>query len=269
MNQLVKRESMDENALIEVLRSSLYPGAAASSVRLVLHYCQAAGLDPMLKPVHIVPMWDAKAGQMRDVVMPGVGLYRTQASRTGQFAGMTEPEFGPDKTETIGGASITYPEWVRVTVKRALPNGVIAEFTAREYWLENYAVKGGKEKSIAPNAMWMKRPRGQLGKCAAAQALRIAFPELGAQNTAEEMEGKAIQADEIVPQAVDAELLAAAEAAAANGAAAYEAWFKSISKDDRKAIAPHHKNLKAAAAEVVVIEQEVDAFGEAPEGEAA
>ena len=48
----------------------------------------AAGLDPMQKPVHIVPMWDARAGQMRDVVMPSVGLYRTQASRTGRFAAL-------------------------------------------------------------------------------------------------------------------------------------------------------------------------------------
>ena len=153
MSNLIKRD-LDENALVQVLKNSLYPGAQDESVYLVLDYCKAAGLDPMLKPVHIVPMWDGKAGQMRDVVMPGVGLYRTQASRTGQFAGMTEPEFGPDKTENIGGVTITYPEWARVTVKRALENGIVAEFTAREYWIENYAVKGGKEKSIAPNSMW-------------------------------------------------------------------------------------------------------------------
>jgi hypothetical protein len=40
--------------------------------------------------------------------------------------------------------------------------------------------------------MWLKRSRGQLAKCAEAQALRKAFPEVGAQPTAEEMEGKII-----------------------------------------------------------------------------
>lgn len=197
MNALVKAETtalstMTEAELLKVLGASLYPGANPESIKLVLGYCKAAGLDPMQKPVHIVPMWNSKEGRMVDVVMPGVGLYRTQASRTERFAGQTEPEYGPMVETTIGGQQITYPEWARVTVKKQMNNGDVAEFTAKEYWLENYAVKGGKEKSIAPNAMWTKRPRGQIAKCAAAQALRLAFPEGGAQPTAEEMEGKTL-----------------------------------------------------------------------------
>lgn len=195
MNALTKIEntaitSMPESELMEVLQSSLYPGASLPSIKLVLGYCKAAGLDPMRKPVHIVPMWDAKAQAMRDVVMPGIGLYRTDASRTGECAGVTEPEFGPDVTEAIGGQTITFPLWCRVTVSRRMPTGEMSTFTAREFWKENYAVKGGKEKSIAPNAMWTKRPYGQIAKCAEAQALRKAFPEVGSQPTADEMEGK-------------------------------------------------------------------------------
>ncbi len=183
---------MDEQELMQVLQSSLYPGASPASIKMALGYCKAAGLDPMQKPVHIVPMWDSKAGSMRDVVMPGVGLYRTQAARSGECAGVSEPDFGPDTTETLGGQSITFPAWCRVTVKRRLPTGEVVEFTAKEFWKENYAVKGGKEKSIAPNAMWTKRPYGQLAKCAEAQALRKAFPEVGSQPTADEMEGKTL-----------------------------------------------------------------------------
>jgi phage recombination protein Bet len=179
--------------LVATLGNSLYPGASRESIEMVLSYCEAARLDPMQKPVHIVPMWDGKTKQMRDVVMPGVGLYRTQAARTNQFAGMSEPEFGPNTSEQLGGVTIEYPEWCRVTVKRQLASGAMAEFTAVEFWKENYAVKGGADKSIAPNTMWAKRPRGQIAKCAEAQALRKAFPEaIGAQPTAEEMEGKFI-----------------------------------------------------------------------------
>lgn len=196
MNAIVKQEQnnlpslqMSEAELIEVLSSSLYPGASQPSIRMALGYCKAAGLDPMQKPIHIVPVFDSKSGGMRDVIMPGIGLYRTQAARNG-CAGITEPDFGPDVTEKIGGVEITYPAWCRVTVKRKIASGDVVEFTAKEFWKENYSIKGGKEKSIAPNAMWTKRPYGQLAKCAEAQALRKAFPEIGSEPTAEEMAGK-------------------------------------------------------------------------------
>lgn len=196
--------TMREDEVIKVLQTSLYPGAAIESIKMVLGYCKAAGLDPMQKPVHIVPMWDGKAGSMRDVVMPGINLYRTQAARSGECAGVTEPEFGPDVTEVIGGAEITYPQWCRVTVKRRLPSGEVVDFAAKELWKENYAVKGGKEKSVAPNAMWMKRPYGQIAKCAEAQAFRKAFPEMSGAYTAEEMEGKEIAAERDVTPAAPA-----------------------------------------------------------------
>jgi len=202
MNQIVRATTqtppafaLPESELFDVLRNSLYPGAQDNSIKLVLSYCRAAGLDPMQKPVHIVPMWDSSAGRMRDVVMPGIGLYRTQAARTGELAGITEPEFGPEISETIGGVEISYPVWCKVTVKRIV-GGQVAEFTACERWKENYAVKGGKEKSIAPNAMWKKRSYGQLAKCTQAQALRMAFPEMtGSAPTADEMEGKTIEVE--------------------------------------------------------------------------
>lgn len=258
MNAIAKTEStalaaMSEPELLKVLQTSLYPGAATESIKMVLGYCKAAGLDPMQKPVHIVPMWDSKAGQMRDVVMPGVNLYRTQAARSGECAGVTEPEFGPDVTEEIGGQRITFPQWCRVTVSRRLPTGEIVNFTAREFWKENYAVKGGKEKSIAPNAMWTKRPYGQLAKCAEAQALRKAFPEIASQPTADEMEGKTLHPDEggplpkILPEA-PAHLVEAADAAAAKGVAVYSDWWAKAGKENRLLLATGHEERKRKAA---------------------
>jgi hypothetical protein len=85
--------------------------------------------------------------------------------------------------------------------------------------MENYAVKGGQEKSIAPNAMWTKRPYGQLAKCAEAQALRKAFPEIASQPTADEMEGKTLHQERRAVAAImpepPPELLKASEEAAA------------------------------------------------------
>ena len=201
-------------AVRTALKTSLYPGASDASVDLVLSYCRASGLDPMTKPVHIVPMkvstgqkdnngFDVKA--MRDVVMPGIGLYRINAARTGEYAGCSEPEFGPtrqldfkrerweDKPNGQGrqkrlvDAKLDYPEWCRVTVTRIV-DGKECQFTAKEYWVENFAEKGD---GGGPNSMWEKRPFAQLAKCTEAQALRKAFPEaVGSQSTADEMEGK-------------------------------------------------------------------------------
>lgn len=230
MNALVKSASgalattaEHQQAIRTALKTSLYPGATDASVDLVLAYCQATGYDPMKKPVHIVPMkvstgrkddrgYDIK--EMRDVIMPGIGQYRTDAARTGQYAGCSEPEFGPTCTLTFQRevwsdgpngrrqkrmveASIEYPQWCRLTVRKIVGTAVV-EFTAVEYWLENYASKGDDG---APNAMWEKRPFGQLAKCAEAQALRKAFPEaVGSQPTAEEMEGKVLEGEASVVQ---------------------------------------------------------------------
>lgn len=270
MSALVQREqtalaTVSEQEMLNVLQNSLYPGAAPASIQLVLGYCRAAGLDPMLKPVHIVPVYDSKARENRDVVMPGIGLYRTQAARTGQYAGMSEPVFGPTRKFTgqrvqkvwkdgpngkrvsedvVTDVETSYPEWCRVVVKRMLPSGQMAEFPAVEYWLENYATAG--RDSDAPNAMWQRRPFGQLAKCAEAQALRKAFPELGAMPTAEEMEGKDVGERDITPQTVTAmivedpnanrraELVAMLEAAARTNGSTLKAKFAEVSTDDRK-----------------------------------
>jgi len=184
--------------LMNTLKNSLYPKARDNSIAMVLDYCKSANLDPMQKPVHIVPMWDKDSKSMKDTIMPGIGLYRIQAARSNKYAGVSEPEYGDTVNTKLGGVNISYPEWCKVTVKKLVGDNIV-EFTAKEYWLENYATV--KRDSAAPNTMWTKRPFGQLAKCAEAQALRKAFPEIITQQpTAEEMEGKFIEEKDVTPQ---------------------------------------------------------------------
>lgn len=273
-------------AIRTALKSSLYPGASDASVDLVLSYCKAAGLDPMQKPVHIVPMWDGKSRTMRDVVMPGIGLYRTNAARTGEFAGISEPEFGPMVTERLGAHDVTFPEWCKVTAYRQLPTGHVAAFSAIEYWIENYAIKGGKDQDQAPNAMWSKRKRGQLAKCAQAQALRMAFPEaVGAAPTAEEMEGKEIIDGELIrserkpgttmrqlpaePEDTEErrQLYAGLQAFAESGLAEYAGAWGRLTPQQRRMIGEAaHEGLKRIAEEVGATDAAGDAEG--PEAQA-
>jgi len=241
--------ALADDEIIPVLQSSLYPGAKPESIKLVLGYCRAANLDPMQKPVHIVPMlvstgkkndrgYDDK--EWRDVVMPGIGLYRVQAARTGELAGIDEPEFGP----LINVFGTDAPEWCRVTVYRMIGGQRVA-FTAREYWIENYAVKG--RDSQAPNAMWARRPRGQLAKCAEAQALRKAFPELGSQPTADETIIDPVDVVDATPTPVQANMGVARKSKAAPKAEAHQAAERNA---DRNVVDVEAREPAAAPAPV-------------------
>lgn len=192
---MLAQRGIDESTW-NALCTTIYPGAKPDSVIMAVDYCKARGLDIMLKPVHLVPMnvKDAQTGQYgwRDVPMPGIGMYRIQADRSGTYAGADEPEFGDLVKQTFTDKSgkqveMEFPEYCKFTVYKLVGDRIVG-FTAKEYWMENYATDSSK--SDAPNAMWKKRKFGQIAKCAEAQALRKAWPEIGSDPTAEEMEGK-------------------------------------------------------------------------------
>lgn len=270
-------------ALWNALKDTLYPGAQDAEVVMVLEYCQAKKFDPMLKPVHLVPMY-VKSGQRdskgkdimvtRPVVMPGINMYRVIAARTGDYVGKDDPKFGPARTlkytkktttwegygenrkgtDSFSEAELEYPEWCTVTVYR-LVQGQRYPFSATERWLENYATAARGVDT--PNEMWAKRAYGQLAKVAEAQALRMGFPEVGADLTVEEMEGRAAMHDINTPPqqtpeqlARKAELLAEAKETAERGWQPLAAMAKRLGPDDRALIANEWGAFKDRAAEV-------------------
>jgi len=205
MNAAVERTGQGRHDLVATLQSSLYPGADFKSVEMVIGYCEVAGLDPMTKPVHIVPMWDKVAKKMRDVVMPGIELYRVRAARTNSYLGITKIEYGPEVEYTFGRGdgkvTVNVWQWVEVTVSR-LVGGHVAQFpSGRVFWRECYGT--ANRDTDVPNAMWLKRGHGQHEKCAEALALRRGFPEVGAQPTFEEMVGREL--DEVETTTVQVE----------------------------------------------------------------
>jgi phage recombination protein Bet len=203
--QLVRREVDD--ATWNTLKNSIFPGASNASILMAVDYCLARKLDVLKKPCHIVPMevktgkkdqngWDLT--EWRDIIMPGIYELRTTAMRTGQYAGCSDVEFG----ETVEFMGVKAPVSARMVVYRFAKNGQKIEFPATVYFEEACAMKGKGEKR-AVNAMWTKRPRGQMDKCAEAAALRKAFPEeLGGIQSADEMAGQVIGdvADSVVAQ---------------------------------------------------------------------
>jgi hypothetical protein len=154
-------------------------------------------------------MWSTALGRYVETVWPGIAEVQITAARTGLWAGLDSPRFGPELTKTFTGTvkrddkwtdiavTVTFPEWAETTVYRMV-NGVRCPFSEMVFWEETYARQGRAE---VPNEMWQKRPKGQLLKCAKAASLRAAFPE-EAGYTAEEMEGKAIEGHAPVDGAV-------------------------------------------------------------------
>lgn len=208
----------------KVLVEAVFPAAKSiDSIVMVLSYCKARNLDPFKRPVHIVPMWDAQRGAMVETVWPGISELRTTAARTKGYAGCDEAEFGPEKTQTFKGrmkkqggwedieATVTYPEWCRLTVYRII-DGARCKFVGpKARWEETFATIG---KSGVPNQMWQDRPEGQLEKCAEAAALRRAFPEeLGNDLTVEEMAGRQIHELEVIADVTPEPAAAARDAA--------------------------------------------------------
>lgn len=182
----------------------LYPNAETPEVILaVVEYCAARRLDPLRKPVHIVPMYNARLRRRVQVVMQGINEIETTAHRTGRWAGMDEPRWGPDETKGFKGqierddgskqeieVKLTFPVWCAVTVWR-LVDGERRAFTEPVYWMEAYG--HGSFRSEVPNARWQQAPRQMLHKCAKSASLRAAFPEETAgAYSAEEMEGREI-----------------------------------------------------------------------------
>jgi phage recombination protein Bet len=182
----------------------VWPNAkTAAGIMLAVDYCKARNLDPMKRPVHVVPIYSSVLEKQVDSVWPGINELRTTAMRTKDYAGMDDPALGPMMNANLDNVTVEYPQWAQVTVYRLDRTGAKRAIVGpKVYWRETYAT--AKRDTIAPNAMWKKRPIGQLVKCAEAAALRAGFPEeLGNTYTSEEMWGQVIDhvptADGAVP----------------------------------------------------------------------
>jgi phage recombination protein Bet len=180
----------------------LYPSAETPEIILaVIEYCAVRKLDPFKRPVHIVPMYNSRLRRKVQVVMQGINEIEITASRTGQWAGLDAPVWGPVIERTFRGSfenddgstqntevTMRFPSWCMLTVWRQRPGGERRGFTEQLFWEESYARVGFR--SEVPNQRWQQNPRQMLHKCTKAAVLRAAFPEEGLDYAAEEMEGR-------------------------------------------------------------------------------
>ena len=180
-----------------------YPSAETPEViQAIVEYCAVRKLDPYKRPVHVVPMWNARLRRKVQVVMQGINEVEITAARTGQWAGMDMPVWGPIVKRTFRGefenddgtkgkteVTLEFPEWCAVTVYR-LVGGQPRPFTEQLFWEESYGRAGFR--SEVPNQRWQVARRQMLHKATKAATIRAAFPEEGFGYVAEEMEDREV-----------------------------------------------------------------------------
>lgn len=182
-----------EESLIKTLQVSVYAGADLDTLKLIVEYCKVLSIDPMLKPFHVVFI-DGK-----NQLFPSISLHRLRAHRCGNFVGMSAPVYGEEVTEMVGKTKMTYPKNCTVTIRK-LVAGQIVEFPGHAVWKESFQTTNDK---LSPNLIWYKRPYSQLFKCAEADGLKRAYPEIS---------GDVITAEEHNPHLREEHVVTAADA---------------------------------------------------------
>ena len=144
--------------------------ATDTELAFFLYTAYVRKLNPFAKQIYAI--W-RKPNQESDPVMvlqTSIDGYRAIAAGTKEnertiYAGTDEPEFGP----LVQSNNCTHPEWARVVTHRMV-QGQQVKFVGYARWSEFYTSLNA--------TMWQKMPYNQLAKCAEAQALRKAFPEI-------------------------------------------------------------------------------------------
>ncbi len=160
----------------KLISDVLCKGANPIEIQFYLNVAERLKLDPFKRQIHAMKRKvDGKETMQFMVSIEGL---RSIASRCktddgkDAYAGNSKPKFTHDKEGNLESAEVTVLRIVQ---------GQPREFTAEVFYDECVQMKGiwenNRKVGEAPNAFWEKRPKGQLGKCAEAAALRKAFPE--------------------------------------------------------------------------------------------
>jgi phage recombination protein Bet len=164
------------NEQIRLLSETIAKNCDQNELSFFINVCKLKRLDPFSGQVHCVKRWDSDLGREKMTIQVGIDGFRVIASRTGDHAGTSEPEFDSEDGQR--------PNWARVTVYRYGRDNEKIPYTVKARYSEFVNTK----KDGTPNRMWATKPYIMLAKCAEAQALRKAFPdELSGMYAEEEM----------------------------------------------------------------------------------
>ncbi len=167
---------------LTTLKAQIAPKATPVQFGYFMEFCGAHGFNPFTKQAYCI-VRTGKDGPTATIQI-GIDGYRMMAERSELYEGQTEPEWcGKDGNWRDIWTEDDPPFAARVGIYRAgwrEPVYGVAkykEFVQIEPVYEGYG-ESRRKTGERPNEMWRKMPANQLAKCAEAQALRKAFPQV-------------------------------------------------------------------------------------------
>ena len=119
--ELAKAMPEYSNEQIKLLAETVAKGCDQNELAFFLQVAKLKRLDPFSGQIHVVKRWDSSLGKEKISVQVGVDGYRAIASRTGDLAGIDDPEYDTDTDE--------HPSW-------AQDHGLSLRPRRREDWLQ-------------------------------------------------------------------------------------------------------------------------------------
>jgi hypothetical protein len=175
-----------DNEAVTILKNSVAKGATDEELKYCLTVARRYKLDPFKQQIWFIRRWDrnaddGKGGQGAYIWVPQVGIYgllHIAARDHKDYDGLSEPEYGPMITIKIESHDIKGPEYARVKVwKKGSDHPTVGEAFFEEYCPKKW------ENTL----FWRTMGRRMISKCAKAQGVREACPDLGGLYIPEEM----------------------------------------------------------------------------------
>ncbi len=145
-----------------LIRAADFGGIGDADLALFLARCAQRGLNPWRREVYPKFDWDERRQRHRLLLIVSIEKALSIAHATGQFAGVSAVRYE--------AADDGHPVVARLRVRRSV-GGVVQAYMGEAYWQEYYP-------GPLVDSLWDRMPRMNLKRCALADGLRLAFPQL-------------------------------------------------------------------------------------------